>query len=201
MFNYLDQMNNFEASLFIVPIALGSSYILYKSSTPELIIARVNNLDSDTDTETKIILLISLIYFVLDFILMIKRYIPQYRIYFIHHLIGIISIGVVHFSAQSMLNYLLAFLSFEVSTIFLNIRRYLREKNINNRLTKIVDAVFIISFFVIRILFGTRVTINLVEIFDKEQTPLRFVIGLPIALQLLNYFWMYRIVMMTMKRK
>lgn len=181
-------MESQYASVFITLMGCGSSYILYNESL-DLSIDIVDHLS------VLMLLLISFLYFVSDFYLMIKNYKPAYTVYFIHHFIGITSILIVYFKYYFLVKYLLSYLTYEISTIFLNISKYLHHNKINNIISKTCNILFLISYTVVRILFGSYVSIlSIQRILDLSGYYIKIIILLPILLQVLNFIWYYKLI-------
>jgi hypothetical protein len=186
-------MNSFESSLFLVPIGFGSSVILYLSAHTD------NNFSLFTDNNTynyqiAELLLISFFYFVIDFFLMIKRYRPQNRIYFVHHILGTISILVVYFQHYHLVKYLLAYLTFELSTPFLNIAIVNDRSHISNYFTMTIDVIFFLLFTTVRILFGTYLLYAVVPLMYSLEYPIYYLTLIPIILQNMNYWWYRKLI-------
>ncbi|AGF85376.1 membrane protein [Moumouvirus goulette] len=185
------------SNAFIVPIGIGSSYAIYNSY-----------LDIELTIFSPIailIVLLSLIYFLVDFILMIIYYDPKNKIYFVHHLIGLLSIYFVIFQYNFMIEYLMSYLMFELSTPFLNSSKYyhkLKNDSIYFNVMYIFSLLlFILTFFVVRIVFGTYLLLKVVPIIYNFNERYKYIIILPITLQYLNYFWFYKIIKMIFKNK
>lgn len=152
---------------------------------------------------TLIACFISLNYFVTDFILMIFFYKKSYKIYFIHHSIGIIAICVCYFYYYDQLIwYLMSYLTFELSTPLLNWSLYNREKKINSVFSKIVDLAFILTFISVRIVFGTYLTVTIIPvIWNLSESIIYLFVILPILLQLMNFYWFYKIIRMVYRKR
>ena len=190
-------MNSFEASLFIIPIGVGSSILFYLLAFNEGVDLLL--LESGAyDVEIAILLLIGFSYFICDFILMLVRYNPRNNIYFIHHAVGILSIPIVYFKCYFFVKYLLGYLSYELSTPFLNISLFYYRANITNIVSKTTDMLFIITFIFVRILFGTYLSVKLIlALYELEY---QYFILLPVIIQCLNYYWLSKIISMFRKK-
>lgn len=192
-------MDRSVTNRFIIPIGLGSTFLLLLSAYDAN-----NNFSPMTDNGTyyfpiSVICFLALIYFVTDFVLMIFYYKPQYKIYFFHHFMGIISIGIVFCGNYYLVKYLLSYLTYEVSTIFLNISALYRRSGIINYYSKLSDFLFILMYTVIRILFGTYLLFHLSTVIISMGIYIAWVVVIPIALQVLNYWWYYKIIIMTIR--
>ena len=193
-------MNYIQSSFFLVPIGIGSTVLLYLSS---------NNGDKYSlftdngtyDEHIKFLLLLSFVYFFIDFCLMIVRYKPEYKIYFVHHMLGIISIPLIYFRCYEIIKYLLAYLTFELSTPLFNIASYCHKKKIVNIYAKLVNLLFFSIFTIIRVIFGFYLTYKTVPLFYNMDYPLKFLMFFPIALQIMNYNWYRKLVMILIKKK
>uniref|UniRef100_A0A6G6ACH0 Membrane protein n=1 Tax=Borely moumouvirus TaxID=2712067 RepID=A0A6G6ACH0_9VIRU len=185
------------SNLFIVPIGIGSSYAIYKTY--------LGNELTIYSPIAILIVLLSLIYFLFDFILMIKFYDPNNKIYFIHHSIGLLSIYFVVFQYNFMIEYLISYLMFELSTPFLNSSKYYYKIKNNSLCINILYIfsliLFVLTFFITRIFFGTYLLLKVVPILYIFPGWYKYTIMLPITLQCLNYFWFYKIIQMLRKNK
>lgn len=184
-------MENQTANFFIIPISLGSAILFW-------LISFSDQIESDIEYYYQIHLLLSIsfIYFFTDFILMTIRNKKGYSVYFVHHLVGMISVIVVHHSFHYA-KYVIAYLMFELSTPFLNICLENQKKGIHNGYTILIELLFFISFTLVRIVFGTWLTHHLV-LFLWESNPILIV--LPAAIQLLNYWWYFRILRIMLRK-
>ncbi|AGC01914.1 hypothetical protein H012_gp548 [Acanthamoeba polyphaga moumouvirus] len=185
------------SNAFIVPIGLGSSYAIYNSYVGfELTIYSSISI---------FVVLLSLIYFLVDFILMIIYYDPKNKVYFVHHLIGLLSIYFVIFQYNFMIEYLLSYLMFELSTPFLNSTKYYYKFKNDSTYFNVMYIfsliLFIFIFFVVRILFGTYLLFKALPIIYNFYGWYKYAIILPATLQSLNYFWFYKIINMLRKNK
>lgn len=180
-------MDKTKADIFTIIIAIGAPLLLYVSSEPNLFE------DNNTyDIPIGLLLLISLTYFVVDFVMMIYYYEPKNNVYFLHHGVGIVAIILVVVKHYYFVKYLLGYLSFELTTPFLN--RYLPFKHAKKSTTYsiFVGLCFFIGFILVRILFGTYLTVNLVcAMIDQSNY---YLIMLPAMLQSLNYYWLWGII-------
>lgn len=193
-------MNSKTANKFLFPIALGSTY-LYNST--------FINSSVQTDYATEYInnclitavVGLTLIYFCLDFILMILRYKPAFKPYFFHHLIGISSTLIGYYYYNHMIRYLFAYLMYEWSTIFLNISMENHKNKIQNYKTVLIELLFLALYTGIRIIFGTVLSIELcTSLLSSSNLFTKMVVVMPILLQVLNYYWYYRIWLMFYRK-
>lgn len=186
-------MNIFFANLFLVPIGFGSPILLFLSAHNDDKNIFSPFTDNNTfNTEISMLLLISFIYFSSDIILMINKYNSGNNIYFVHHSIGIISIMLVYFNNYHLIKYLLAYLSYELSTPFLNMAVWCRRNNFINKYTFVIDIVFFVMFTVVRIIFGSYLLYQTVQYLCSIE-GLKYISLFPILLQSLNYFWYSKI--------
>ena len=192
-------MNRLEASIFLIPIALGSTSLLYLSMYNENFFSPFTD-NGTYETPIAIVLLISFLYFMIDFVLMIVRYNPKDNIYFLHHTVGLLSILFVYFKYYHIIKYLLSFLMYELSTPFLYISLECHRKGITNIFSKIINIIFFISYTLVRILFGTYLLFHLVPVIYALDSPFQYLMLLPIILQLLNYWWYYKIILYQRKK-
>jgi hypothetical protein len=179
-------------SLFI--IGIGSAILFHLSA--------YNGVNYSPFTENnsyhlsiKSLLLFSFGYFVIDFLLMLFNYKPQYKIYIFHHMIGIGSIIVGYFRCYHLIKYLIAYLTYELSTPFLHMAINNKKKGISNGHTKFIELCFFVSYTLVRIIFGTYLTYDLILVLLREDDLfLNFFIIPPIMLQVLIFYWYYRII-------
>jgi hypothetical protein len=186
-------MNRLQASLFVTPIGISSCTLFLLSAW------RGEALLPFTDNSTYgpfigFLLLTSFIYFLTDFIMMIRDHKPSYNIYYIHHMLGIISIPSAYFYHYYMIKYILAYLMFELSTPYLNIAIYFHKNKLQGWLVVLNDIIFVTTYTCIRIIFGTYLTYSIVTLMASFRYPLYFAIILPLTLQTMNYYWYIRII-------
>lgn len=194
-------MDRSVTNRFIIPIGLGSSILMLMS-----VYDADGNFSPLTDNGTyylpiTMVCLLSLVYFVTDFVMMIVFYKPGYNVYFMHHLIGIMGVSIVYTNHYYLIKYLLSYLTYEVSTIFLNISAIYRRNKIINFFSKMSDFLFVMSYTIIRILFGTYLLSDLCSFIILFGRPTAYIVIIPIALQMLNYYWFYKIILMTISDK
>ena len=194
-------MNNLEATCFIIPIGFGSAILFYLSMFVGDTISPFTD-NKTYEMEISILLLISFLYFVMDFVLMIIRYNPRNNIYFVHHSLGIFAIMIVYFKYYYFIKYLMGYLTYELSTPFLNFSLSYHRSGISNILSKISSLCFFISFTFVRILFGTYLSVKVISyIYSLNNQSINYLILLPIGLQCLNYWWYSKIIAMMRKSK
>jgi hypothetical protein len=193
------KMNYIHANLFILPIGIGSSILFYLSA---FVNGRYHPFTNNGayDTQITILLLISFLYFLLDFIFLVIRYQRKNRIYFLHHIIGIISIPLIYYRYYYLVKYLLAYLTYEISTPFLHLSIYYHQLGSANVFTRIVDLIFFFTYTIIRIFFGTYLLIKIGPIILSIDGCMRYTIILPIVLQILNYGWYIKIIFALYKQ-
>ncbi|OMJ19728.1 putative TLC domain-containing protein [Smittium culicis] len=103
------------------------------------------------------------------------------------------------------------FLMFEVSTIFLNNKKFISiakpffsPKNITYVSTA-NDLLFLISFFIVRIVLGPYFSYNVfADLFDAKASVPNWIIGFYFStnftLNCLNFFWFYKIINIAAKK-
>ena len=156
-------MRHTEANIFIIPIGVGSSLLLWLSMYKDEIYSPFTDNETYNDA-IALILLCSFLYFTIDFILMIVRYDYRNNIYFLHHTIGIVSILFVYFKYYQFIKFLLSYLMFELSTPFLNISLSYRRHNIYNITSILMNVFFVVTYTFVRIIFGTYLWISVIPI-------------------------------------
>ena len=189
-------MNAFKANIFLVPMGIGSAVVLYLST-------KSNDLFADNSTcylPILFLLLLSFVYFTADFISMIVRYKPENKIYFLHHLVGIVSIPLVYFKHYYLVKYALAYLTYELSTPFLNISLANRKAGIHGVYAQFIEILFFITFTLVRIIFGTYLLYITVPIIYSIDYPEKYLLVLPIGIHALNLWW-YNKILKMMHRK
>ncbi|AUL79483.3 putative TLC domain-containing protein [Tupanvirus soda lake] len=192
-------MNTIVANMFLLPMGLGSGALLYLSSYDGETLSPFTD-NKTYEMEISVLLLISFLYFAIDFWHMCKKYKPENKIYFVHHMLGIISIPVVYFGYYNMVKYLLSYLTYELSTPFLSISSYFHHNKIINRFTKIVDIMFFIMFTIVRIVFGSFLLFQTAPIVYSLEAPTKYLAVFPFILQSMNYWWYIRIISMLSKK-
>lgn len=194
-------MQGREANCFVMPMGFIASYLFFKSMYDQN-----GEISMFTDNGTFLqeiswLLILSMVYFVIDFILMIIRFNPKNNIYFLHHALSIMAIYLVSTNYYYLVKYLLGYLMYELSTPFLNARKHFKRRNITNTFTKIIDVFFLTFFFAIRIIFGTILSYRLIPFLYAMGQPHSYLIALPICLQILNYYWLCQIIAMYLEKK
>ena len=182
------------ANIFIIQIGSCAFLAYYLSVLCSDSYLNSNGYEFYINLIIKYLIIVSLSYFVLDFILMIKNYKLSHKIYFIHHSIAIISILVVITKYHNLMNHLIGYLMFELSTPFLNISKYYKKKKIYNCTSKIFNILFVLVFTLVRIIFGSWLSYDLGKILFNFTFPYCFLIILPILLHSLNLWWFYKII-------
>ncbi|ANB50565.1 putative TLC domain-containing protein [Powai lake megavirus] len=184
-------MDTKYSNLLLVPIGLGSVYII-SNTNPNYVIDNTTILPFSVS-------ILAIFYFVIDFYLMIKNYDPRNKVYFMHHLIGIFSIICVYFKYNNLSTYLFSYLTFELSTPFLNSTKYFykRRSYYLFNLAYIISVVmFFIIFTIVRIIFGTYLLYQTIPVIYNLSGHQKILVLLPSILQLLNYIWYYKIIKM-----
>lgn len=121
---------------------------------------------------------LSFLYYFIDIILSYKK--KEY-IFIIHH---IVSIGVFYnfLYLDNIFYYSLVTLLCEASSIFINVRFYLKEKK---KLSFVFDIVSFIFYYIARILIGNYI------IFNKIDTNNKLFIGL-IGIAVMSHLWVLK---------
>lgn len=185
-------MNSLTATLYHIPMAFGSLLsTLYDFN--------YYNNNSGIISQSNLIiitLIISLIYFVIDLVLMIKHYSPRNNIYVVHHLIGIISILISWFLLWNYARYVMYYTTFELSTLFYNLtlELHLRGYDTSNPIMFISQWSFIAIFTLVRIIFGTYITCSFIYEVIYDTNVSNYYIILPVGLQCLMYYWFASII-------
>jgi len=190
-----------QANYFLFPMGWGSVFLLCLSSSKN----GTYSLFTDNATyEWPIagLLLISFIYFLTDFLMMIIRNKPR-KIYMIHHLVGMFSIIITYVHYYVLIKYLLAYLMYELSTPLMNIcldnRRALSP--VRSAYATIIEFSFFIIYSLVRIIFGTYLTLYVVPIvYNLDNCMAKFIVIFPIILQILNYWWYIKLIRMLRKK-
>ncbi len=151
--------------------------------------------DSYTSDKSNILLLLSSGYFIYDLYTTTLR--CRGLVYIIHCIVcgGFITLSLF---SQSHHFFALSFLLYELSTPFLNIRYFLKNKKCE-KIKTLNDIIFLLSFFISRILWGTVMsyyTIKLLIIYLPINSSWMYVLILSISCYL-NYFWFYKIINTT----
>ncbi|AGD92365.1 putative TLC domain-containing protein [Megavirus lba] len=187
-------MDTKYSNILLVPIGLGSVCIISNTGP--------NYLIDNTAILPFSIAILAMLYFSVDFYLMVKNYDPRNKVYFMHHIIGIFSIMCVYSKYTNLSAYLFAFLTFELSTPFLNSTKYFykqRSTYLFNLAYIISVIMFFIIFTIVRIIFGTYLLYQIIPIIYNLHGYHKILVILPGILQLLNYVWYYKIIKMLCK--
>lgn len=190
-------MNSQCANFLLVPVGLGSSAILYLSSDEKSLFIE----NGTYYPQISCMLLLSFIYFLIDFLLMLKKYESKNRMFLIHHLCGICSILLIYSKYYSYVKYMLSFLTYELSTPLLNLSLKYRNQKISNWFTKTINMLFIITYTLVRIIFGSVMIWNIIPEILKLNYPVNLTLVLPLTVQILNYWWFMKIIKMLFKSK
>jgi hypothetical protein len=185
-------MNSVIANIFLIPMGLGSSMILAMTSSSDI---------KNYHKQTTALLFIGFTYFVVDFILMATKYKSKSKIFFLHHVLGIISIPVVYFGNYHLIKYLLSYMTFELTTPLLNMAISNRQRNVVGFRKNMTDTLFIMSYTLIRIIFGSYLMYKSVPEVYKMNFPLNLLALMPVTIQSMNYWWYYKIFSMILKKK
>lgn len=169
-------MNAILANSFMIPMGFGSAISLFYPSISIWI------------------LYTSALYFIIDLFMMLVKYDPKNNIYFVHHGISLSGILFVYFNNFKFMKYLMAYTTFEISTIFLNISRILHKRNIGGKYKKMIDLLFVTSYSIVRILFGTFLLYKIIPEIYALKYPFSLLICFPILLQFMTYYWYIKII-------
>ena len=193
-------MDTFLSNCFLLPMGLGSAILMYVSAYDNGVFSPFTD-NKNYHKEISSLLLISFLYFVVDFALMISNYKSKHKIYFVHHIIGLVSVPVVYFFCFGMIKFLLSYLMYELSTPFLNISITNYKNKITNCYTKFINLLFFLTYTIIRIIFGSYLLCETTSILYLMAPPYKYLIILPIVLQILIYYWYAKIISMVFFRK
>jgi hypothetical protein len=197
-------MDTITSSVFVIPIGLGAMYILIDESTNPIYV--------------HLLMGWTLMYFLIDFCLLLKKkFTPvpagltvkeleairrnEHPSFFIHHAIGITSILLYYYFNGLFQKYLLGYLTYELSTPFLNLSMYYNKHQINNLISKMVQIIFVLLYTIIRICYGTYMLIGMFnDVYVFSFSKAFVLMMLPILLQILNYIWYVKIVRHALKQ-
>jgi len=184
-------MNALEATIFHIPMGFISLFLTFNSLNLyniENVIQRVS-----TESLTLSVFYIGSIYFIVDTYLMLKNYVPRHNIYFFHHFLGLISLIITYFYKWNYARYVVYYMTFELSTPIYNLTYVLHKRGYTakNWFYWLNQWVFATLFTIIRVLFGTYITISLLLEILYDNTITNYYMVFPIALQSLMYYWFY----------
>lgn len=196
-------MDVITSNFFVIPMAVGSS-ILFGisafSSDGQFNPFEENNIH-EYDIYVNYLIGFSFFYFVFDFFMLLYRFSPKNYPYFLHHFVGISSLCVVQFQYFQFIKYLLGYLAYELSTPFLNMCLRHRQLKIYNNWTRMWRLLFVISYTLIRIIFGSFMTYELIKsLVNSDSSIINSLIIFPITLQSLIYWWYSKILKMYYKK-
>lgn len=192
-------MNTFQSNCFTSPLGVGSAILLYASSFKN----GEQSLFTDNGTYYGLITLLivyGFIYFIADLTLMLYKFITDYAkhkdygVYFFHHAISLFALVYVPFYNYALVKYLLAYFTYELSTPFMNLSTDYYRAKIYDTKSKIVNLLFIVSYTLVRVIFGTYLLFNVSYLLFQLEGYIKFIALLPIGLQILIYWWYYKIV-------
>ena len=199
-------MNRFQSLFFTIPMGIGSSVIFYLSSW------NGSGVSYFTDNQTyqmEIFWLwvVSAFYFFFDFVALIYRcysepgYVntPNAPLYFIHHTVGLVSAYLVFWDMKHLIKFYLAYMTYELSTPFLNVIEDAYKNKIDSWFVSFSQVMFSVLFTLVRVIFGSWITYELIKVFCIAGGFSYFTLILPLSLQLLNYWWYYRIIRLWLK--
>mgnify|MGYP000933054916 CR=1 FL=1 len=127
------------------------------------------------------------VYFIKDLYYMIKKY-PNDLIYFPHHIIGLTTCLIsFYFTQYNML--VISYLTYEITTPVLNLAKYYYQDRYYQKNKYILSMLlFVTLFFLVRILFGTYLTVMSLLLVPA------YLSAFPVVLQGINYYWLYKII-------
>lgn len=117
--------------------------------------------------------------------------------YVIHHGIGLLSIIIAVNHSATAITYVLRYLTYEVSTPFLNLSIYCKEKGIKNKWSLTINLLFLITYTVSRIMYGSYLTYETTTYVLSLSGWWKLLIILPVAFQSVIYFWYFKILRIT----
>lgn len=143
-----------------------------------------------TGYEVDIFLYMMLGYFVIG-LLTLDENDKDWYAYIFHHLIGIISIVIVLDGNQKDREFVIKYLTYEISTPLLNLSLYYRDKGIQ---ALWINLGFLILYTISRIIYGTYLTYEVISYLDGSCLIL-----LPLIMQGIIYWWYYKILRIAYK--
>src|SRR5579872_6723917 len=193
--------------MFTVPMGLGSVYTFYASRWKGDTVSYFTD-NSSHNIEISILWWICTIYFCWDFYLLIRKSIcdPVYRkdantpLFIIHHIVGLTACYFVASSATHLIKYYVAFMTYELTNPYLNVVTQAYKNKVDNLFVFVSQIMFSILFTVVRIIFGSWFTWELIWELYKLEGLGKILILLPFVLQVINYWWYYRIVRLWLKK-
>lgn len=165
-------MDPILANFFIIPIALASNVSVFM-------------LNNKNEWFINFIIYITFLYFVVDIIHIFINRKRTDNIYYLHHVTTLIGMYVLHNYLRKYEYVIIYYLLFETSTIFLNLYKI-------NKMHKIY---FVITFILYRIIYGSYLLYEVILIASNEVFMVKILLIIPLIIQMLNYYWMYKIIM------
>jgi hypothetical protein len=186
-------MNSIQATLFHIPMALGS-ILLTLDDLKFYAITNVTNMSHETLMTS--VFLISLIYFLIDTYLMYVYYESRHNIYFFHHLLALIGLPLCYFVRWDYAIYVMYYMTFELSTPVYNLTYALHKRGYksSDMIFWISQWLFVILFFSIRVIFGSYTTFTLIMSIYADTSVSNLYMIPPICLQSLMLYWLNSIV-------
>lgn len=192
-------MNTLQSAFFVVPMGIISTLLFHLSSVT---IDGKRSYFTDNGTHDQyfdMIIVFAFLYFIVDFAVMMYNNEPT-KLYYIHHVIGLAGTILVRFYCYELIKFYVAYMIFELSTPFLNMSMDNRKAGINTLFSTVIEYTFFILFFIVRVLFGTCILCHIVPHLMGMELCYRFIFILPLSMQLINYFWFYRILRILCKK-
>ncbi len=90
---------------------------------------------------------------------------------------------------------------YELSTPLLNISKENHKNNRHDIYAVTIEILFLVVFTLVRIFFGSYLLINLLPILFSLDYPSCLIIFVPMTVQILNYYWWYKIVKMIYRTR
>jgi len=122
-------------------------------------------------------------------IIKIDRNDRDWYAYIFHHIIGIIAIIIALNDYSRDAEFVIKYLTYEISTPLLNISLYYRDKGIK---ALYYNLGFLITYTLSRIIYGTYLTYEVIFYLDGSPVTI-----LPLGLQMIIYWWYYKILRIT----
>jgi hypothetical protein len=192
-------MNTLQSAFFVVQMGIIST-LLFQLSSPTLDGPRSYFTHNGTyEQYFDMMIAFAFLYFVVDFMVMVYNNEPT-KLYYVHHVIGLVGTILARFYCYQLIKFYIAYMIFELSTPFLNMSMDNRKAGINTLFTQAIEYTFFIIFFIVRVLFGTCILYHIIPYLVEMDLCYRFILILPLSMQLINYYWFYRILRILTKK-
>ena len=131
------------------------------------------------------------------------NYFEKNYLYILHHLICIINLSIIYFDDDvNLIRWVNTCLLAEVSTLFLSLSKVIKfytdkqkKKNIFNKIKKISDCMFALSYLVIRIGYLLPFTINFLYYYEYKYVLIEILVVLSsIVMFSMNIYWSGKII-------